>query len=241
MTKRRALVTGGSGAIGSAITERLAGDGYAVVVHGHRHGESAERMAEKIRGQGGTATSLSFDITDEAATSRALESLLKDGPIQIVVNNAGLHDDAPMAGMTREQWTKVIGVSLNGFFNVTQPLLLPMIGTRWGRIISISSVAGVIGNRGQTNYAAAKAGLHGASKSLAIELASRGITVNVVAPGLIESPETRASFKPEQIEAIVPMKRVGRAEEVAALVSFLASEQAGYITGQVIGINGGMA
>ena len=241
MTKRRALVTGGSGAIGSAIAERLAGDGYAVVVHGHRHGKSAERVAEKIRGHGGTAASISFDITDEAATSQALESLLKDGPIQIVVNNAGLHDDAPMAGMTGEQWTKVIDVSLHGFFNVTQPLLLPMIGTRWGRIISISSVAGVIGNRGQTNYAAAKAGLHGASKSLAIELASRGITVNVVAPGLIESPVTRASFKPEQIEAIVPMKRVGTAEEVAALVSFLASEPAGYITGQVIGINGGMA
>lgn len=241
MTKRRALVTGGSGSIGSAIAERLAVDGYAVVVHGHRHGESAERAAEKIRVHGGSATSVSFDITDESATRQALEALLKDGPIQIVVNNAGLHDDAPMAGMTGEQWRKVLDVSLHGFFNVTQPLLLPMIGTRWGRIISISSVAGVIGNRGQANYAAAKAGLHGASKSLAIELASRGITVNVVAPGLIESPSTRASFKPEQIEAVVPMKRVGTTEEVAALVSFLASEHAGYITGQVIGINGGMA
>jgi 3-oxoacyl-[acyl-carrier protein] reductase len=235
------LVTGGSGAIGAAIAERLAVDGYAVVVHGHRHGESAERVAEKIRTHGGAATSVSFDVTNEAATRQALESLLQDGPIQLVVNNAGLHEDAPMAGMTGEQWTKVIEVSLHGFFNVTQPLLLPMIGTRWGRIISISSVAGVIGNRGQTNYAAAKAGLHGASKSLAIELASRGITVNVVAPGLIESPATRASFKPEQIETIVPMKRVGTPEEVAALVSFLSSEQAGYITGQVIGINGGMA
>jgi 3-oxoacyl-[acyl-carrier protein] reductase len=241
MTKRRALVTGGSGALGSAIAERLAADGYAVVVHGHRHGESAERVAETIRVHGGTAASVSFDVTDEIATRQALESLLKDGPIQLVVNNAGLHDDAPMAGMTGEQWMKVVDVSLHGFFNVTQPLLLPMIGTRWGRIISISSVAGVIGNRGQTNYAAAKAGLHGASKSLAIELASRGITVNVVAPGLIESPATRGSFKPEQVEAIVPMKRAGTAEEVAALVSFLASEQAGYITGQVIGINGGMA
>ncbi|MBH0192535.1 MAG: 3-oxoacyl-ACP reductase FabG [Nitrospira sp.] len=241
MTKRRALVTGGSGSIGAAIAERLAADGYSVVVHGHRHGESAERVAEKIKVHGGVAASVVCDITDEVATRRMLESLLKDGPIQLVVNNAGLHDDAPMAGMTGEQWTNVIDVSLHGFFNVTQPLLLPMIGTRWGRIISISSVAGVIGNRGQTNYAAAKAGLHGASKSLAIELASRGITVNVVAPGLIESSATRASFKPEQIETIVPMKRVGTPEEVAALVSFLASEQAGYITGQVIGINGGMA
>jgi len=146
-----------------------------------------------------------------------------------------------MAGMTSEQWTKVIDLSLNGFFNVTQPLLLPMIGTRWGRIVSISSLAGVTGNRGQTNYAAAKAGLHGASKSLAIEVASRGITVNVVAPGLIESASTRQAFRAEQIETMVPMKRVGQPEDVASLVSFLVSDQAGYITGQVIGVNGGLA
>jgi len=227
--------------IGSAIAERLAADGYAVIVHAYRHSASADQVVEKIRASGRSASSSSFDITDGVATRCALESLLKDGSIQVVVNNAGLHDDAPMAGMTAEQWTRVIDLSLNGFFNVTQPLLLPMIGTRWGRIVSISSLAGVTGNRGQTNYAAAKAGLHGASKSLAIELASRGITVNVVAPGLIESSATRASFKPEQVEALVPMKRVGTPEEVAALVAFLVSEQAGYITGQVIGINGGMA
>ena len=241
MTKKRALVTGGSGVIGSAIAVRLVADGHAVILHAHRRSESVQQMAAKIKVHGGTASSVSFDITDAAATLRSLESLLQDGPIQIVVNNAGLHDDAPMAGMTGEQWSRVIDLSLNGFFNVTQPLLLPMIGTRWGRIVSISSLAGVIGNRGQTNYAAAKAGLHGASKSLAIELASRGITVNVVAPGLIESTSTRNAFKPEQIEAMVPMKRVGAPEEVAALVSFLVSEQAGYITGQVIGVNGGMA
>jgi 3-oxoacyl-[acyl-carrier protein] reductase len=241
MIRKRALVTGGSGVIGSAIAERLAADGYFVMVHAHRHVRSAEQLVEKITAHGGSASSLSCDITDADATREALESLLKEGPIQIVVNNAGVHDDAPMAGMTGEQWRRVIDLSLHGFFNVTQPLLLPMIGTRWGRIVSISSLAGVIGNRGQTNYAAAKSGLHGASKSLAVELASRRITVNVVAPGLIESPSTRHTFKPEQIETMVPMKRVGAPQEVAALVSFLVSEQAGYITGQVIGINGGMA
>lgn len=241
MSQKRALVTGGSGVIGSAIAVRLAGDGYEVIVHAHQHRESAEQVVERIRAKQGVASSVSFDITDGQATCCALKTLLQGGPIQIIVNNAGVHDDAPMAGMSSEQWGKVIDLSLNGFFNVTQPLLLPMISTRWGRILSISSLAGVIGNRGQTNYAAAKAGLHGASKSLAIELASRGITVNVVAPGLIESPATREAFSTERIETVVPMKRVGTPGEVAALVSFLTSAEAGYITGQVIGVNGGMA
>lgn len=227
--------------IGSAISSRLGDDGYGVIVHAHRHLASAEQVVEKILARRGMASSVSFDVADGEATRSALNELLKDGPIQVVVNNAGVHEDAPMAGMTSKQWGRVIDVSLHGFFNVTQPLLLPMIGTRWGRIVSISSLAGVIGNRGQTNYAAAKAGLHGAGKSLAIELASRGITVNVVAPGLIESAAVRGTFSPEQIESMVPMKRVGTPEEVAHLVSFLVSEQAAYITGQVIGVNGGMA
>jgi 3-oxoacyl-[acyl-carrier protein] reductase len=240
MTGKRALVTGASGVIGAAIAERLAADGSTVLVHGYRNYEMADALACTIRQRGGSATSVCFDVTDAQKTSDALALLLREGPIQIVVNNAGVHDDAPMAGMTGDQWKKVIDLSLHGFFNVTQPLLLPMIGARWGRIVSISSVTAVLGNRGQANYAAAKAGLHGASKSLAREVASRGITVNVVAPGLIESPSVKAVFSQEQIETLVPMKRTGRPEEVAALVSFLVSEQAGYITGQVIGINGGM-
>ena len=241
MIKKRALVTGGSGAIGGMICQRLAADGCAVIVHAHRHPEAAEHVAERVVASGGSATVACFDVVDGLATAQALQALLQEGPIQVLVNNAGMHEDAPMAGMTADQWKRVIDVSLNGFFHVTQPLLLPMIGTRWGRIVSLSSLAAIIGNRGQTNYAAAKAGLHGASKSLALELASRGVTVNVVAPGLIESPAVRQAFTSAQVESLVPMKRVGTAEEVASLVSFLVSDQAGYVTGQVIGIDGGMA
>jgi 3-oxoacyl-[acyl-carrier protein] reductase len=156
------------------------------------------------------------------------------------VNNAGVHDDAPMAGMSPEQWDKVIQITLNGFYNVTQPLLLPMIRTRWGRIISISSITGVAGNRGQTNYAAAKAGLHGASKSLSKEVASRGITVNVLAPGIIQSPSTEAHFSATDVNNLIPMKRKGTPQEIANVLAFLASENASYISGQIINVNGGM-
>jgi len=212
-----------------------------VIVHGNLHQDSANKTVLQIEQAGGSAESVMFDICDIHATSQALDRILKDGPIQILVNNAGIHDDAPLAGMSYDQWKHVIHLSLDGFFNVTQPLLLPMIRTRWGRIITISSLSGMIGLRGQTNYAAAKAGLHGASKSLALEVASRGITVNVVAPGLIASPSVEKVFSPEQIEALVPMKRAGTPEDVAHLVAFLASEQADYISGQIIGINGAMA
>jgi 3-oxoacyl-[acyl-carrier protein] reductase len=159
----------------------------------------------------------------------------------VLVNNAGIHDDAPMAGMSETQWRSVIDVSLHGFFHVTQPLLLPMARTRWGRIVSVSSVAAVLGNRGQANYAAAKAALHGATKSLAREMASRGITANIVAPGVIAGRMADASFAPEQVRSMVPAARAGTPEEVAALVRFLCSDGAGYINGQVIGVDGGMS
>ena len=237
---RRALVTGGSGALGEAICRRLAAAGRHVYVHANSGADRAAKVALEITAAGGAASVVVFDVTDAPATAAALAGVLADGPIEILVNNAGIHDDAVMPGMRREQWTRVMDVSLNGFFNVTQPLLMPMIRQRWGRIVNISSVAALAGNRGQTNYAAAKAGLHGATRALALELASRGITVNAVAPGIIASPMADQAFDPEQIARLVPMKRAGTAEEVAELVQFLASEQAGYISAQVISINGGM-
>ena len=237
---KRALVTGGSGAIGAALCRRLAQDGHHVYVHAHHGIEKANELAAGIKAGGGSAEAIVFDVTDADSTRTELEKHLTAGPIQIVMNNAGIHDDAVMPGMQHEQWARVIDVSLNGFFNVTQPLLMPMIASRWGRIVNISSVTAVAGNRGQTNYAAAKAGLHGATKSLSLELASRGITVNTVAPGLIASPMGDAAFGKELIDRLVPMKRAGRPEEVADLVGFLASDQAGYISGQIVSINGGM-
>lgn len=239
---KRALVTGGSGEIGAAICRRLGRAGLHVIVHSNRRTERAQQIVEEITVAGGSAEVTVFDVCDAAATQTQLEALLATAPnpIQVLVNNAGIHADAPMAGMQVPQWQKVIDVNLNGFFYVTQPLLLPMMSTRWGRIVNVSSVAGVMGNRGQTNYAAAKAGLHGATKSLARELASRGITVNTVAPGIIDGELTRQVFDKTMIKQLVPMQRAGTAEEVAELINFLASDAATYITGQIIGINGGM-
>lgn len=237
---KRALVTGGSGDLGSAISKRLAADGLHVIVHANGNRARAEAVVVEIREAGGSAEAVAFDVADGDATRAEIETLVAVGPIQVVVNNAGIHDDAPMAGMSQAQWKRVIDVSLHGFFHVTQPLLLPMARTRWGRIVSVSSVAAVLGNRGQTNYAAAKAALHGASKSLAREMAARNITVNVVAPGVIEGSMADEAFTPEMVKQIVPAGRAGKPEEVAGLVAFLCGEEAGYINGQVIGINGGM-
>jgi len=240
MSALRALVTGGSGGIGAAICRRLAAEGRHVLVHAHRHLDTARSLAAEIAAQGGSAEALAFDVTDARATHAALETLLEQGPVQILVNNAGIHDDAAFPGMSENQWRSVIEVSLHGFFNVTQPLVLPMIRTRWGRIVNMASVSAVAGNRGQTNYAAAKGALISATRALALEVAKRGVTVNAVAPGLIATAMSAQAFPEEAIRRLVPLQRAGTAEEVADLVAFLASERAAYITGQTIPINGGM-
>jgi 3-oxoacyl-[acyl-carrier protein] reductase len=236
----RALVTGGSGGIGGAICRALSAQGHFVYVHAHRAVAAAESVAADIVKAGGRASAIQFDITDAASTRTAIDKLLEEGAIQVLINNAGIHDDAVFPGMNAQQWHRVIDVSINGFYNVTQPLMLPMIRTRWGRIISISSVAALLGNRGQVNYAAAKGALNAATKALSLEVASRGITVNAVAPGIISTDMGNFAFDDAAIAGIVPMKRAGSPAEVANLVAFLASRNAGYITGQVISINGGM-
>ena len=238
---KRALVTGASGTIGEAIARSLAESGVHVYLHANANIAKVRELEEAFAREGFSARAVSFDITDPLATGAAIEDILAAGPIQILVNNAGIHDDAVMPGMRPDQWSRVIDVCLNGFYNVTQPLLMPMIRTRWGRIVNISSVTAIMGNRGQVNYAAAKAGLHGATRTLCLELASRGITVNTVAPGIIASPATAALFPRETLARMVPMRRAGTPQEVADLVGFLVSEKAGYISGQLLNINGGMA
>lgn len=236
---KRALVTGASGAIGSAIARRLAADGAHVLLHANSRPDAVRQLADEITAAGGSAEGLTFDITDDAAVTDATRQLLQGGAVQIVINNAGIHDDAVFPGMSPAQWHRVIDVSLHGFFRVTQPLVLPMLRTRWGRIVNISSVAAVAGNRGQVNYAAAKGALHSATKALSLEVASRGVTVNAVAPGIIESPMA-AGFDADTIKRMVPVQRAGRPDEVAALVGFLCGPEAGYISGQIISVNGGM-
>jgi 3-oxoacyl-[acyl-carrier protein] reductase len=243
LSGKRALVTGASGALGSAIAKRLAADGAHVLLHGHSRPLVLQALADSIHAAGGSAECCLFDITSDAATAEACAGMLAGGAVQIIVNNAGVHDDAVFPGMKASQWHQVIDINLHGFFRVTQPLLLPMLRTRWGRILNISSVTALSGNRGQVNYAAAKGAINSATKSLALEVASRGVTVNAIAPGIIDSPmatATDAAFDKETIKRMVPVQRAGTPEEVAALAGFLASTEAAYITGQVISINGGL-
>lgn len=238
---KRALITGASGALGSAIAERLAREGATVLLHASSRPQAIEALAARIRAAGGQAECHVFDLSDDAACAAATARILEGGAVQVLVNNAGVHDDAVLPGMRAEQWHRVIDVSLHGFFRVTQPLLLPMLRTRWGRILNISSVAALMGNRGQVNYAAAKGALNSATKALSLEVASRGVTVNAIAPGIIASPMADAVFDPVHIKQMVPVQRAGTPEEVAALAAFLAGPEAAYITGQVISVNGGMA
>lgn len=239
-TKPYALVTGASRGIGAAIARALAAAGFPVLINFHRGREPAERVAAEITEAGGTAELCPFDVRDAAACDAALQELLSSRRIGVVINNAGVLHDGPFPSMEREAWEAVTRTTLDGFYNVTRPLVMPMVRARWGRIVNIASVSGLIGVRGQTNYSAAKAGLIGATRSLAQELAKRHITVNAVAPGLIDT-EMIANVQLEHVRELIPVRRLGRAEEVAALVRFLVSDDAAYITGQVIGINGGLA
>ncbi|RJX30788.1 MAG: 3-oxoacyl-ACP reductase FabG [Oxalobacter sp.] len=241
MTKRRVIITGSSRGIGRAIALRLAKDGFAITVHCRSSRSEADVVANEITSLNGDVSVLQFDVRDRSlARSMLEEDIAKHGAYYGIVCNAGITHDNAFPALTDEDWDTVLDTSLDGFFNVVHPLTMPLVRMRQGgRIVTLASVSGVIGNRGQVNYSAAKAGLIGATKALAVELASRRITVNCVAPGLIETDMTSDVPLDEALK-IVPMNRVGQPDEVAAAVSFLMSDEASYITRQVIGVNGGI-
>ena len=238
---RRVLVTGASGGIGGAIARRLGAAGFELCLHYHRSAAKAEALAREIAAAGGKARTLSFDVADREAARAALEADLEaHGAYWGAVCNAGVTADNAFPAMPGADWDRVIATNLTGFYNVLHPLVMPLVRLRdGGRIVSIASVSGLMGNRGQTNYSAAKAGLMGASKALAVELASRRITVNCVAPGFIET-DMVGELPLEEILKQIPLGRAGKPEEVAALVAFLFSDDAAYITRQVLSVNGGM-
>jgi 3-oxoacyl-[acyl-carrier protein] reductase len=241
MTGRCVLVTGSTRGIGRAIALRLARDGFAVVVHGRSAGATAQTLVAEITAAGGQARSLFFDVADREASRIAIEADIEaHGAYYGVVCNAGVARDAAFPALSGDDWDIVIHTNLDAFYNVIHPLVMPMVRRRQpGRIVTLSSVSGLMGNRGQTNYSAAKAGLIGATKALAVELASRAITVNCVAPGLIATDMLAPSLIEEALK-LIPSRRVGQPDEVAALVAFLISDESAYITRQVISVNGGM-
>ena len=232
-------MTGGSSPIGAAICCELAGRGMHVLVHAGRNAAGAAATVEAIRAAGGNAEAIVLDLTDVEGALAMLGGIAEREPIQVLVHNAGLHRDMPFAGMGPEDWRAVIDLNLTGFYAALRPLILPMMRGRWGRIVALSSLTAITGNRGQTNYAAAKGGLLALAKSLTREYASRGITANVVAPGLIVTPETEALENFASLRALCPTGRAGTPQEVAALVGFLASDAASYISGQLIAVDGG--
>jgi 3-oxoacyl-[acyl-carrier protein] reductase len=239
---RTILVTGASKGIGRAIAARLSADGFVVVVHYGRDREGAEQTLGGIRSAAGSGRLITFDLADRAGCLAALEAdMAAHGPYWGIVLNAGIARDTAFPAMSEEEWDSVLDTDLGGFYNVLRPVVMPMVSARQGgRIVTISSVSGIMGNRGQVNYSAAKAGIIGATKALAIELAKRQITVNCVAPGVIET-QMIDGLPMDEVVKMIPMRRAGRPEDVAAAVSYLCSDGAGYVTRQVLSVNGGMA
>jgi 3-oxoacyl-[acyl-carrier protein] reductase len=238
---RTILVTGASKGIGRAIAEKLASDGFSMVLHYGRDAAGAEATLTSVRAKGAAGRLMTFDLRDRDAARATLEADMADhGPYWGIVLNAGIARDAAFPAMTDQEWDDVLDTDLGGFYNVMRPTVMPMVSARkGGRIVTIASVSGIAGNRGQVNYSAAKAGIIGATKALAIELAKRNITVNCVAPGMIETQMTD-DLPMDEVLKMIPMRRAGQPEDVAAAVSYLCSESAGYVTRQVLSVNGGM-